>query len=67
MERGEHLARKSWRGKCVRLCVCTCVRSLRIISALRPRCPPLVGKTDGAFAGAMHSGMHCVAGQRCKL
>jgi len=22
MERGEHLARKSWRGKCVRLYVC---------------------------------------------
>lgn len=35
MERGEHLARKSWRGKCVCVCVslyvCMCTCSLRII------------------------------------
>lgn len=55
---------------CIRVCVPVCVYVHVLFtnnSALRPRCPPLVGKTAGAFAGAMHSGMHCVAGQLCKF
>lgn len=59
---GEHLARKSWREKC--MCALYVYTNN---SALKPRCPLLVGKTAGAFARAMHSGMHRVADQRCNL